>query len=104
MLNGPDVQLATPEGRYLRFGVREHAMAALCNGMAAYGGVIPYCATFLNFAGYALGAIRLSALSKPVPHQTAPPHSLSLVYALPFLLHPLYRRMTRVTYHTCHYH
>jgi len=59
-----DYQKATPFGRYLRFGVREHAMAAICNGLAAYGGLIPYCATFLNFISYASGAVRLSALSK----------------------------------------
>lgn len=59
-----DFQKATPEGRYLRFGVREHGMAAICNGLFAYGGMRPFCATFLNFAGYALGSIRLSALSK----------------------------------------
>ena len=53
----------TPEGRNVWFGVREHAMAAVCNGMHAYGLLRPYCATFLNFVGYALGAIRLSALS-----------------------------------------
>lgn len=58
-----DYQKDTPAGRYLRFGVREHGMAAVCNGIAAYGGLIPYCATFLNFCGYALGAVRLSALS-----------------------------------------
>jgi len=51
-------------GRYIRFGVREHAMAAVCNGMAAYGALLPFCATFLNFTGYALGAVRLSALSE----------------------------------------
>ena len=39
-------------------------MSAICNGMFAHGGVRPYCATFLNFAGYALGAIRVSALSR----------------------------------------
>ena len=39
-------------------------MAAICNGMAAHGGIIPYCATFLNFTGYALGAVRISALSR----------------------------------------
>ena len=44
-------------GRYIRFGVREHAMAAVCNGMAAYGALLPFCATFLNFTGYALGAV-----------------------------------------------
>jgi len=59
-----DFQAATPDGRYFRFGIREHGMAAICNGMAAYGGIIPYCASFLNFAGYALGSIRLSALSR----------------------------------------
>jgi transketolase len=59
-----DYQKATPEGRYIRFGVREHAMGALCNGLFAYGGFRPYCATFLNFAGYMMGAIRLSALSR----------------------------------------
>jgi len=60
-----DFQRDTPEGRYIRFGVREHAMSAICNGIAAFGcGYIPFCATFLNFAGYALGAMRMSALSK----------------------------------------
>ena len=58
-----DFQKATPQGSYLRFGVREHAMAAICNGLHAYGGFLPYCATFLNFIGYALGAVRLSSLS-----------------------------------------
>jgi len=38
-------------------------MAAICNGLIAYGAVIPFCATFLNFIGYAQGAYRLSALS-----------------------------------------
>ena len=50
-------------GRYLRFGVREHGMAAICNGIAAYGGFIPFASTFLNFIGYAQGSVRLSALS-----------------------------------------
>jgi transketolase len=59
-----DFQKDRPEGRYLRFGVREHGMAAICNGLYAYGGIRPFCATFLNFAGYALGAIRVAALSK----------------------------------------
>lgn len=59
-----DFQRNSHYGRYLRFGVREHAMAAICNGIFAYGGYRPYCATFLNFAGYALGAIRVSALSQ----------------------------------------
>jgi len=59
-----DFQKDTPGGRYLRFGVREHGMAAICNGLFAYGGFRPFCATFLNFAGYAMGSIRVSALSK----------------------------------------
>eukprot|EP00049_Salpingoeca_infusionum_P017648 m.353882 g.353882 ORF g.353882 m.353882 type:complete len:683 (-) comp16854_c0_seq1:188-2236(-) len=61
--NEVDYSPATPEGRYIRFGVREHGMAAICNGLAAHGGVLPFCATFLTFTGYALGAMRLSALS-----------------------------------------
>lgn len=46
----------------LHFGVREHAMGAICNGMALHGGVIPYGATFLMFHDYMRGAVRLSAL------------------------------------------
>jgi len=53
-----------PEGKYIRFGVREHGMSAICNGIAAHGGLFPFASTFLNFAGYALGAIRLSSLSR----------------------------------------
>lgn len=59
-----DFQAKTPDGRYLRFGVREHGMAAICNGLAAYGAFLPFGATFFNFIGYAMGAVRLSALSK----------------------------------------
>jgi len=62
--NSHDFQANAQDGRYFRFGVREHGMAAICNGMAAYGGLIPFGATFLNFAGYALGAMRLSALGE----------------------------------------
>lgn len=50
-------------GRYIRYGVREHGMGAIMNGIAAYGGLIPYGGTFLNFVSYAAGAVRLSALS-----------------------------------------
>jgi transketolase len=46
----------------LCFGVREHAMGALCNGMALHGGVIPYCATFLMFHDYMRPAVRLASL------------------------------------------
>ena len=51
-------------GRYVRYGIREHAMAAAMNGIALHGGFVPYGGTFLVFADYARGAIRLSALMK----------------------------------------
>ena len=59
-----DFQKDSPEGRYIRFGVREHGMVSVCNGMFAHGGLRPYCATFLVFFGYCAGAIRVAALSK----------------------------------------
>jgi transketolase len=49
-------------GRYVHFGVREHAMGGLLNGMALYGGLIPYGGTFLIFSDYMKPAIRLAAL------------------------------------------
>jgi len=49
-------------GRYIHYGIREHGMAAIMNGMALHGGVIPYGGTFLTFSDYCRGAIRLSAL------------------------------------------
>ena len=49
-------------GRYIHFGVREHAMGAVMNGLALHGGFIPYGGTFLVFADYMKGAMRLSAL------------------------------------------
>jgi transketolase len=51
-------------GRYVRYGVREHGMAAAMNGIALHGGFIPYGGAFLVFADYARGSIRLSALMK----------------------------------------
>ena len=51
-------------GRNLFFGVREHGMAAMCNGIALHGGLVPYCATFLTFHDYMRPAVRLSALMK----------------------------------------
>ncbi|MFZ4122821.1 MAG: transketolase [Caulobacterales bacterium] len=50
------------DGRYINYGVREHAMAAAMNGMALHGGIVPYGGTFLCFADYARPAIRLAAL------------------------------------------
>ncbi|MBA8903195.1 transketolase [Phyllobacterium sp. P30BS-XVII] len=49
-------------GRYIHYGIREHGMAAAMNGLALHGGFIPYGGTFLAFADYARGAMRLSAL------------------------------------------
>jgi len=51
-------------GRYIHYGVREHAMGAAMNGMAQYGGIIPYGGTFLVFSDYNKPAIRIAALSK----------------------------------------
>ena len=50
------------EGRYIHYGIREHAMAAVMNGLALHGGIRPYGGTFLCFADYARPAIRLAAL------------------------------------------
>ena len=60
----PDFQTRSPERapRNVHWGIREHAMASACNGMALHGGVIPYAATFLIFSDYMRPAIRLAAL------------------------------------------
>jgi transketolase len=50
-------------GRNLRFGVREHAMGGIANGIAYHGGFIPYAATFLTFSDYMRGAVRIAALA-----------------------------------------
>lgn len=52
-----------PGGRNLNFGVREHAMGAVCNGIALHGGIIPYGGTFLIFSDYMRAAVRVGALS-----------------------------------------
>ena len=57
-----DQEFETPAGRNIRFGVREHGMAAEVNGMALHGGVFPYGATFLIFSDYMRPSLRLSAL------------------------------------------
>ncbi|KAL9088109.1 MAG: hypothetical protein Q9159_003307 [Coniocarpon cinnabarinum] len=62
-LQPPSTGLGDYSGRYIRYGVREHAMAGMMNGMSAYGTVIPAGGTFLNFVSYAAGSVRLSALS-----------------------------------------
>lgn len=52
----------SPNGSNMHFGIREHAMAAICNGIAVHGGLIPYCSTFFSFSDYMKNSIRLSAL------------------------------------------
>jgi transketolase len=59
----PTFQKGSPEGRYFHFGVREHSMGSVVNGMAYYGGLRPFGATFLVFADYMRPALRLSAIS-----------------------------------------
>ncbi len=58
------ISAADFSGRYLHYGVREHAMAAAMNGLALHGGVIPYGGTFLVFTDYCRPSIRLSALMR----------------------------------------
>lgn len=62
-LSGEGVFSATEGGRNIRFGVREHAMGAIANGIAYHGGLLPFVGTFLNFSDYMRGAVRLAALS-----------------------------------------
>jgi transketolase len=59
-----DFDAATGSGRNIHFGVREHAMAAMGNGMAYHGGVRPFVATFFQFSDYERPAVRLAALSE----------------------------------------
>jgi transketolase len=59
-----DFQAGQYEGRNMRFGVREHAMGSILNGMSLHGGLIPYGATFLVFSDYMRPAIRLAALTE----------------------------------------
>ncbi len=61
---GHDVAKGVFDGRYVRYGVREHGMAAMMNGMALHGGLIPYGGTFLTFTDYCRPAIRLAALMR----------------------------------------
>ncbi|MCK5564255.1 MAG: transketolase [Planctomycetes bacterium] len=58
-----DFQVENRDGRYIRYGVREHAMGAIMNGIAVSNGLIPYGGTFMCFADYARPAIRVAALS-----------------------------------------
>ncbi len=57
-----DVNAGDWAGRNIHFGVREHAMGAICNGMAAHGGLRPYCATFFSFVDYMREPVRMAAI------------------------------------------
>jgi transketolase len=59
----PDFQKDSNQGRNFHFGVREHAMGGIVNGMAVFGGIIPYGGTFLIFSDYMRASIRIAALS-----------------------------------------
>lgn len=51
-----------PKGRNMHFGVREHAMGAICNGIANYGLFLPYCATFFVFSDYMAPSVRVASI------------------------------------------
>ena len=58
-----DIQPGSYAGRNIHFGVREHAMGAIANGLAVHGGILPFTATFFNFVDYMKPAVRLAALN-----------------------------------------
>ncbi len=62
--NGGDYSASNRAGRNLHFGVREHAMAAICNGIALHGGLRVFCGTFFVFSDYMKHAMRMAAIMK----------------------------------------
>jgi transketolase len=62
--DSPKIAAGAFSGRNLRFGIREHAMGAIANGISLYGGFIPFTATFLTFSDYMRPPIRLAALTQ----------------------------------------
>lgn len=63
-INGAGVfSSATPEGRLIHFGIREHGMGGIMNGIAAHGGLLPVGGTFFVFSDYMRGAVRVAAIS-----------------------------------------
>lgn len=69
MKNKGDYSAVSRDGKNLHFGVREHAMASITNGIYLHGGLRPYCSTFLVFSDYMKGAMRLSAImGLPIPY------------------------------------
>lgn len=69
MKNRGDYSSTDRAGSNLHFGIREHAMAAITNGIYLHGGLVPYCATFAVFSDYMKGAMRMSSIMKlPIPY------------------------------------
>ena len=69
IIPGGDWDGRTGQGKNLRFGVREHAMGSICNGLVYHGGVRPFAATFFVFSDYMRPAVRLAALNgQPVAY------------------------------------
>jgi len=64
IIDGGSIQKGDYKGKNIHFGIREHAMGGMVNGMSLQGSVIPYAATFLIFSDYMRPSIRLSALMK----------------------------------------
>ncbi len=62
VIGSGDVNRGDFTGRNIHFGIREHAMGAICNGMAAHGGIRPFCSTFMSFRDYMVEPIRLAAM------------------------------------------
>jgi transketolase len=62
--NNNDLSAANYTGRNIRYGLREHCMAAFCNGMALHGGIRPFAGTFLIFSDYMRPSVRLAAIMK----------------------------------------
>lgn len=63
LLKGEADFAGTGSGRNIRFGVREHAMASICNGLSYHGGIRPYASTFFVFSDYMRPAVRLAAMN-----------------------------------------
>ena len=59
-----DFSRSNPLGRNFHFGIREHGMAAICNGIAYHGGLRPFCATFMVFSDYMRPSVRVAAIAK----------------------------------------
>jgi transketolase len=62
--NSGDLNAGDWSGRNIHFGIREHAMGSICNGMAAHGGLRPFCSTFFSFKDYMAEPVRLAALMR----------------------------------------